>query len=66
VILVPATAVFQRGQAMVAFVVSGKTIDQRTVSILRRGRDEIAIASGLHEGERVATRDPEYIEGVAK
>jgi len=66
VILVPATAVFQRGQAMVAFVVSGKKIDQRTVSILRRGRDEIAIASGLHEGERVATRDPEYIEGVAK
>jgi len=66
VILVPAAAVFQRGQAMVAFVVSGKNIEQRTVSILRRGRDDIAIASGLREGERVATKDPEYIEGVAK
>jgi len=59
VLLVPTTAVFQRGRAFTAYVVNGAAIDARTVTVLRRGRDQIAIAAGLREGERVATKDPE-------
>jgi len=59
VLLVPTTAVFQRGRAFTAYVVNGASIDARTVTVLRRGRDQIAIAAGLREGERVATKDPE-------
>jgi multidrug efflux pump subunit AcrA (membrane-fusion protein) len=59
VLLVPSTAIFQRGRAFTAYVVNGSSLDQRTVTVLRRGRDQIAIAGGLREGERVATKDPE-------
>jgi hypothetical protein len=33
--------------------------------VLRRGRDQIAIASGLHEGERVSLREPDE-EGAGR
>jgi len=59
VLLVPTGAIFQRGRAFTAYVVNGSAIDARTVTVLRRGRDQIAIAAGLREGERVATKDPE-------
>ena len=59
VLLVPSTAIFQRGRAFAAYVVNGSSVDARTVAVLRRGRDQIAIAGGLREGERVATKDPE-------
>ncbi|HMD34189.1 MAG TPA: efflux RND transporter periplasmic adaptor subunit [Vicinamibacterales bacterium] len=59
VLLVPSGAIFQRGRAFTAYVVDGSSIDVRTVTVLRRGRDQIAIAAGLREGERVSTKDPE-------
>ena len=59
VLLVPSTAVFQRGRATMAYVVKGSTLEPRTVTVLRRGRDQIALASGVREGEHVATKDPE-------
>jgi RND family efflux transporter MFP subunit len=59
VLLVPSAAIFQRGRTFTAYVVNGLSIDARTVTILRRGREQVAIAAGLREGERVATRDPE-------
>ncbi|HEV3139762.1 MAG TPA: efflux RND transporter periplasmic adaptor subunit [Vicinamibacterales bacterium] len=59
VLLVPTTAIFQRGRAFTAYVVNGSLVEPRTVTVLRRGRDQIAIAAGLREGERVATKDPE-------
>jgi HlyD family secretion protein len=64
VLLVPAAAVFQRGPSAVAYVARGSTFEPRTVTVLRRGRDQIAIAAGLHEGDRVATKDP-AVEGAA-
>src|SRR5438874_8985908 len=36
----------------------------RAVTVLRRGREQIAIAAGLREGERVATKDPEAEGGA--
>jgi HlyD family secretion protein len=59
VLLVPVGAVFQREHAIMAYVVNGSSIDARPVTVLRRGHDQIAIAAGLREGERVAIKDPE-------
>jgi len=64
VLLVPAAAVFQRGTAAISYVATGSTFAPHTVIVLRRGRDQVAIADGLREGDRVATRDP-AIEGAA-
>jgi HlyD family secretion protein len=58
VLIVPVAAVFQRGPASTAYVSEGSTFVQRTVTVLRRGREQVAIASGVREGERVATKDP--------
>jgi len=65
VLVVPTAAVFQKGPATIAYVVSRRGVESRTVSVLRRGRDQTAIASGLGEGDRVALREPER-EGGAK
>jgi HlyD family secretion protein len=65
VLLVPASAVFQRGRAIMAYVMNGRTVEPRPVTVLRRGRDQIAIASGLREGERVAIKDPD-VEAAAR
>jgi HlyD family secretion protein len=59
VMIVPSTAVFQRGHQTVTYVVMGSSVEPRSVTVLRRGRDQIAIAAGLREGERVATKEPE-------
>jgi HlyD family secretion protein len=65
VLLVPVGAVFQRASATVVYVVSRGTAESRPVLILRRGREQIAIASGVREGERVALREPD-VEGAAR
>ncbi len=65
VLVVPTGAVFQSGPATVVYVLHRGTIESRSVTVLRRGRDQIAIASGINEGERVALKEPEP-EGAAK
>ena len=65
VLLLPSAAVFQRGAATVAYVVSRGTTESRPVIVLRRGRDQVAIASGLREGERVSLTEPDDA-GAAK
>ena len=65
VLVVPTAAIFQSGPATVAYVVGPRGAERRAVNVLRRGRDQTAIASGLAEGDRVALRDPER-EGGAK
>ena len=58
VIVLPSTAVFQVNGATVAYVVEGGTATARPITVLRRGRDQVAIAAGLTAGERVALQDP--------
>jgi multidrug resistance efflux pump len=58
VLVVPTGAVFQRGSATIVYIVERGGIANRPVTLLRRGRDQIAIASGVREGERVALREP--------
>jgi multidrug efflux pump subunit AcrA (membrane-fusion protein) len=65
VLLVPIGAIFQRGSATVTYVASGGALESRPVMVLRRGRDQVAIASGLREGDRVSLRDPDA-EGAPK
>jgi multidrug resistance efflux pump len=57
VVLVPAAAVFQSGGAPVVYVVSGGSAVPRAVTVLRRGRDQVAVQAGLAEGERISLRD---------
>jgi len=59
VLVVPTGAVFQRGAATVVYVVGRGAIENRPVTVLRRGRDQIALASGLRDGERVTLREPD-------
>lgn len=59
VVVVPSAAVFQRGGSPVVYVATKGDIEMRAVKVLRRGRDQIAIASGLREGERVTLKEPE-------
>ena len=65
VLLLPAGAIFQRGFATVAYVLKDGAIESRPVMVLRRGRDQVAIASGVREGERVSLREPD-VEGAAR
>jgi HlyD family secretion protein len=65
VLVVPSGAVFQRGSVTVVYVVDRGETESRPVNVLRRGRDQIAIASGVREGERIALKEPEQ-EGGAK
>ncbi len=59
VLAVPTGAVFQRGPATVVYVVRRGAVESRPITVLRRGRDQVAIASGVNEGERVALKQPE-------
>ena len=58
VLVVPTSAIFQVDDATVTYVVEGSHTALRPITLLRRGRDETAVASGLREGERIALRDP--------
>ena len=57
VLVVPAAAVFQQGGAAIVYVVEGGEGTPRPITVLRRGRDQVAIQSGLREGERISLRD---------
>ncbi|HEY2907979.1 MAG TPA: HlyD family efflux transporter periplasmic adaptor subunit [Vicinamibacterales bacterium] len=65
VLVVPTGAMFQRGTATVVYVVNGAAVDARPVTVLRRGRDQVALASGVREGERISLKEP-VAEGSAK
>jgi multidrug efflux pump subunit AcrA (membrane-fusion protein) len=65
VLVVPTGAVFQKGTATVVYVVKGSAIESRPVNVLRRGRDQVALASGVGEGDRITLKEPEQ-EGAAR
>ena len=65
VLVVPTGAVFQKGAATIVYIVRRSDVESRPVTVLRRGRDQIAIASGVGEGDRVSLKEPEQ-EGAAR
>jgi HlyD family secretion protein len=58
VIVVPETAVFARDGTSVVYVIDGRSIAPRTVTVARRSRDRVAITSGVRAGDRIALADP--------
>ena len=58
VFVVPDTAVFSRDGATIVYVLTRNAAAPRAVTVARRGRDRVAITSGLDAGERIAMRDP--------
>lgn len=63
VVLVPASAVFERDGVSVVFVLVRRSAERRAVAIERRGRDQVALAGGLSGGERVALQAPDEAGG---
>ena len=57
-LMVPATAVLSDQGSHFLFVVVGGSVERRPVKIQRRGRERIALESGVSEGDRVAVRPP--------
>lgn len=63
VIVVPETAVFRKDGASVVYLVAGRSIEPRVVTIARRSRDRVAITAGVRAGDRIALSDP-TLEGA--
>ena len=57
--MVPDTAVFTRDGVTVVYVIDGRSVTPRPVTIARRSRDRVAITGGVRAGERIALRDPD-------
>jgi HlyD family secretion protein len=58
-IIVPSRAVFQKDGRPVVYLLDGSAFDARPVEIARRGKEQVAIKSGVSPGDRVATKMPE-------
>ena len=63
VLVIPAAAVFQRAGASTVYELDGSSVIPRRVAILRRGREQVALASGVKEHARIALRDPDVEAG---
>jgi multidrug efflux pump subunit AcrA (membrane-fusion protein) len=48
----------------IVYVASDGTLESRPVTLLRRGRDQVAIASGVREGDRVSLKEPDMDGGT--
>jgi HlyD family secretion protein len=61
--LVPAEAIFQKDGRSVVYRLHGSKFDEQPIDIIRRGREQAAIAAGVHPGDKLAVRrpDPELI-----
>jgi HlyD family secretion protein len=58
VIVIPETAVFAKDGGSVVYVIEGRSIAPRAVTIARRSRDRVAITAGVSAGDRIALSDP--------
>jgi multidrug efflux pump subunit AcrA (membrane-fusion protein) len=59
VLLAPSEAVFQRDGHPVVYKLRGSMFDETRIDVARRGREQIAIASGVSPGDKLATRRPD-------
>jgi multidrug efflux pump subunit AcrA (membrane-fusion protein) len=58
-LLVPSNAVFERDGVSVVYVLSGRSLVARPVTVARRGRDRVALAGGVEPGTRIALQPPD-------
>jgi HlyD family secretion protein len=59
VLIAPSEAVFQRDGRPVVYRLHGSMFDEQPIDVSRRGREQVAIASGVAPGDKLATRRPE-------
>jgi HlyD family secretion protein len=57
-LLVPSRAVIQTDGQSIVYVATRNGFEARPVTIARRSQEQVAIASGVKAGERIALRDP--------
>jgi len=55
---IPTSAVRQEGGEAVVYVLQGKTVERRAVTLGREEAGDVAVASGLEAGERVVVEPP--------
>lgn len=58
-LVAPAEAVFQRDGRPIVYRLNGSMFDEQRIEVARRGREQVAIASGVAAGDKIATRRPE-------
>jgi RND family efflux transporter MFP subunit len=58
-ILAPAEAVFQRDGRPIVYRLNGSMFEEQHIDVSRRGREQVAITSGVAPGDKIATRRPE-------
>lgn len=57
-LVVPEKAVFDKGDRMVAYVLTNGSYEERKIILGRRSGDQILVEDGLEQGERIALKDP--------
>jgi HlyD family secretion protein len=66
-VLVPAGAVFSVDGQQVVYKLDGRTFTKVAIQVLRRGREHVAVKSGVAPGDKLALTDPtETTQGTAK
>jgi multidrug efflux pump subunit AcrA (membrane-fusion protein) len=58
-LLAPSEAVYQRDGRAVVYRLRGSMFEEARIDIARRGREQVAITSGVDPGDKLATRRPE-------
>ena len=58
VLMLPAGAVFQNGGNTVVYVLAKNRVERRPVTVVKRGREQVAITGQVREGDRVSLTDP--------
>ena len=64
-LLLPTRAVMQKDGKSIVYVAGSDGFEARPVTIARRSQEQVAIASGVKAGERVALRDPTRPDAAA-
>jgi HlyD family secretion protein len=57
-IVIPASAIFEKGGQTVVYIPSQGVYQERRVVVARRGVGQVMVSSGVRPGERIALKDP--------
>lgn len=57
--LVPVEAIFQKDGRPVVYRLNGSKFDEQPIGIVRRGREQAAVTSGVSAGDKLAVRRPD-------
>lgn len=65
-VIIPAETVFQKAGRTVVYVLKGPRFEEREIVVARRSGDQVAVAGGVHGGEKLARRDPTLEEQISE